>query len=121
MNGGFRPKHHWIWFDENASQFKSKIPFYFMNDYPHLTSVYYLVKSFFGSRHGKSPHDGAGAVLKRFIKQVQFNVERPKIQNAEQVVNLFCSHLNTHLKTSYSGHRIPIMHTFWHVNVTSMD
>jgi hypothetical protein len=72
MNGGFRPKHHWICFDESSSQFKSKIPFYFVNGYPHLTNVCCLVWSFFGSRHGKGPHDGAGVVLKRFTKQVQF-------------------------------------------------
>jgi hypothetical protein len=68
MNGGFRPKHHWIWFDENASQFKSKIFFYFVSGYPHLINVCYLVRSFFGSKHGKSLPDEAGAILKRFIK-----------------------------------------------------
>lgn len=27
MNGGFRPKHHWIWFDENASNSRARYLF----------------------------------------------------------------------------------------------
>jgi hypothetical protein len=68
MNGGFRPKHHWIWFD--VSQFKNKIPFYFVSGYPHLIGVCCLIRSLFGLKHGKGPHDKAGAILKRFIKHV---------------------------------------------------
>jgi len=48
-------------------------------------------------------------------------VERLQIQNVEQVVNLLHSHLNTCLETSYYGHQILVMHTFWHVNPTNVD
>ncbi len=68
MNGGFRPKQHWIWFDGCASQFKNKIPFYFVNRYPHSMGGCCLIWSFFGLKHSKGPHDGVGVVLKRFIK-----------------------------------------------------
>jgi hypothetical protein len=34
VKGGFKPKH-WIWFDGCNSQFKSKIPLYFVSCYPY--------------------------------------------------------------------------------------
>jgi hypothetical protein len=70
VNGGFRPKRHWIRFYGCASQFKSKIPFYFVSRHPHSTSGCCLVWNFFGSRNKKGPHDGAGVVMKRFIKDM---------------------------------------------------
>ena len=36
VQGGFRPKHHWIWSDGCASQFKSRVPWYFVSRYPEI-------------------------------------------------------------------------------------
>jgi len=38
-----------------------------------------LIWSSFGSRHGKGPLDRAGAIFKRFIRQVQLDVDRPQL------------------------------------------
>jgi hypothetical protein len=38
---------------------------------------------FFFALNGKGPHDGAGVVLKRFIWQVQLDVEGPQLQNVK--------------------------------------
>ncbi len=43
--------------------------------------------SFFGSRHGKGPHDGVRAVIKCFIHYEQLNVHGTKLQNAIEVIN----------------------------------
>ncbi len=67
VKGGFKPKQHWIWLDGCSSQFKSKIPLYFVSCYPHLTSGCICTWSFFRFGHGKGPHHGVGVVLKRFI------------------------------------------------------
>jgi hypothetical protein len=64
-----------------ALNFKSKIPWYFVNRYPHLTYGCSCLWSFFGYGHGKGPRDGVGIVLKRFIRQVQLDVEGLQLQN----------------------------------------
>jgi len=33
---------------------------------------------FFGSSHGKGLHDEVGAILKRFIRQVQLDIKGPQ-------------------------------------------
>lgn len=95
VKDGFKPKQHQIWFNGHGFQFKRKIPFYFVNHYPYLIGGCNCMWSFFGLSHGKGPHDGVGAILKRFIKQVLLDVKGLQLQNAKQVVNLFCSRLNT--------------------------
>jgi hypothetical protein len=67
MKGGFRPKQCWIWSDGCNFQIKNKIPLCFMSCYPHLIGGCICTWSLFGSRHGKGPRDGVGAILKRFI------------------------------------------------------
>lgn len=101
--GGFKPEQHWIWLNGCSSQFKSKIPFYFVSHYLHLTGGCICTWSFFGSRHKKGPHDGVGAVLKRSIRQVQFDIVGPQLQNAQKMVILFHGHLSHWPETSYSG------------------
>jgi hypothetical protein len=56
--------------------------------------------SFFGIGLGKGLHDGAKVVLKKFIRQVQLDASDPKLQNAKDVVELLCKHLNSRLETS---------------------
>ena len=74
---GFKPKNHWIWSDGCALQFKSQIPWYFVSRYPELTGGCICVWSFFGLGHGKGLHDGAGAVLKRYIGRAQLDPHGP--------------------------------------------
>jgi hypothetical protein len=63
----FQPKHHYMGSNGYSSQFKSKISWFFVNCYPYLIRGCSLLWSFFGTSHGKGPHDGVGAVLKIFI------------------------------------------------------
>jgi hypothetical protein len=46
-----------------------------------------MMWSFFGSRHGKGPHDGMQVVIKCFIRCKQFNAHGTKLQNATEVIN----------------------------------
>jgi hypothetical protein len=48
-------------------------------------------------------------------------VEGFQLETTQQVVDLFCSHLKTHPKTSYSGDQSPVMRTFWHFNLVDVD
>lgn len=92
VKGGFRLKQHWIWFDGCCSQFKSKIPLYFVSSYPHLTSGCSCMWNFFGSKHGKGPCARTCTIVKRFVKQVQLNTRCLPFQNAKQVVMLLHEH-----------------------------
>ncbi len=74
VNSGMRPKQHWIWSDGCNAQFKSKVPWFFVACYPHIIGGCTCLWNFFGSSHGKGPHDRARAMLKRFIKQAQLDV-----------------------------------------------
>jgi hypothetical protein len=62
----YAPKWHFVRLDGCATQFKSIKPWYFVSRYPSMTNGCKMVWFFFGSDHGKGPHDGAG-VIKRFI------------------------------------------------------
>jgi hypothetical protein len=53
--------------------------------------------SFFGSGHGKGPHDGAGAVLKRYIRTAEFDVNGPKLQSTADIVNFLKEKLTVNL------------------------
>jgi hypothetical protein len=119
---GFKPRRHWVWSDGCSSQFKSKVPWYFVSRYPEITDGCKCLWSFFGSGHSKGPHDGAGAVLKRFIRQKQLDVEGPKLQCAADIVNLLHEHLSGRPETSYNGgDRRPVHRTFWLVEVDDVD
>jgi hypothetical protein len=93
----FLAKQHYMWLDGCSSQFKNKIPWFFVNHYPFLTKGCTLLWSFFGTSHGKGPHDGARAraIQKRFIRQFQLDASSPKLQNVKDVVELLCKHLSS--------------------------
>jgi hypothetical protein len=48
-------------------------------------------------------------------------VEGLQLETTQQVVDLFCSRLNTHPKTSYYGDQSLVMCTFWHFNLVNVD
>lgn len=121
LEGGFTPRNHWIWSDGCAGQFKSRIPWYFVSRYPEITNGHNCMWSFFGSGHGKGPHDGAGAVLKRYIRNAQLDVQGPRLQDALTVVAFLRTNLGERPKTSYSGDRRPVSRTFWHIIEDDVD
>jgi hypothetical protein len=75
-------KWHFVWLDGYVPWFKSTKPWYFMSRYPSVTSGCKMMWSFFGNGHGKGPHDGVGAIIKRFIRHKQLNVHGEKLTNA---------------------------------------
>jgi hypothetical protein len=64
-----------------------------------------MMWSFFGSGHGKGPHDGEGMMIKRFLWREQLNVHGEKLQNVEEVVDFLCKNLYERLETSYTNVR----------------
>jgi hypothetical protein len=121
VDSGVKPKQHWIWSDGCSSQFKSKVPWFFISRYPDITGGCACLWSFFGSGHGKGPHDGAGAVVKRFIRQVQLDSHGPVLHNALDVVALLREHLTTRPETSYTGDLKHVHRVFWHVGKDDTD
>ena len=118
---GFTPKRHWIWSDGCSGQFKSRIPWYFVSRYPQLTGGCMCMWSFFGTGHGKGPHDGAGAVIKRYMRNAQLDMLGPRLQDAETVCQFLREKLSVRPESSYSGERRPVRRTFWHVLEEDVD
>jgi hypothetical protein len=54
-----------------------------------------MMWSFFGIGHGKGPHDGANAILKRFLRKLGLDVNGPKLQNVKDVVTFLHTHLSS--------------------------
>lgn len=84
---GAVPKKHVIWSGRCSSQFKGKEPWYFMSRYPTIGGCA-CSWNFFGSRHGKGPHDGAGAVVKRYIRQAQPDPHGQEMNCVKHVVKM---------------------------------
>ncbi len=72
-----------------------------------MTNGCKMMWSFFGNGHGKSPHDGASVVIKRFIRCEQLNAHGEILSNAKKVVSFLYRELFYHLKSSYMGKRKP--------------
>ncbi len=49
------------------------------------------------------------------------DVNGPKLQNAEDVVTLMCTHLSSWLETSYTWERKLVTRVFWHVKTINVD
>jgi hypothetical protein len=63
-------------------------PWCFVSKYPYLMGGCMMLWSFFGTSRDKGPHDGACAIVKRFIRHNQLDPNGPKLQNAEGIVAL---------------------------------
>ena len=118
---GYAPKRHFVWSDGCAQQFKSSKPWYFVSKYPAITNGCKMLWSFFGSAHGKGPHDGAGAVVKRYIRNEQRNVAGARLTNAAEVVDFLRKHLAERPESSYHGIRKPMKRVFWHIETKDVD
>ena len=118
----FYSKQHWIWSDGCSNQFKSKVPWYYVSRYPALTNGCVCVWSFFGSGHGKGLHDGARAVVKRYICTAQLDLDGRELANAEQVVNLLREKLLSRRETLYLGtNKSIVFRHFWHVTKAALE
>lgn len=93
------------------------MPWYFVAQYPLLCDGCTCHWSFFGTGHGKGPHDGAGAVLKCYIRQSELDIKGPQLQNAQQVVDFLRLKLPYSPDTSYSRDQRHVNRVFWHIGV----
>jgi hypothetical protein len=106
VGASFIPRNHWIWSDRCSGQFKSRIPWFFVARYPEITGAQCnCMWSFFGLGHGKGPHDGAGAVLKHYIRTAQLDVNGPKLQSAANIISFLREKLSQRPATAYADRR----------------
>jgi hypothetical protein len=89
--------------------------------YHHITSGCIYLWNYFGSSHGKNPHDEARAMLKWFIKQTQLDTQVYELQNAIHVVVLLRTKLNMRPKSAYSSVQKLITWVFFHVKRDDID
>ena len=86
------PRNHIVWSDGCSGQFKSARAWYFISQYPNLISSDMMRDgcqmswNYFASGHGKGKVDGAGALLKREIRNEQLKPGGLKLQNAAEIV-----------------------------------
>jgi hypothetical protein len=73
-----------------------------------MTKSYKILWNFFGSGHGKGPHDGGGVVIKQFLRRKQFNPQGKKLQNVMEVVAFLCEQSSSRLELSYFGFMKPL-------------
>ncbi len=73
----------WLGLTNCESQLRSSKPWYFESKYPNMTNCCRMNWSFFGSSHGRSPHDGAGTAIRRFFEERATPCE--KLRSAEEV------------------------------------
>lgn len=57
--------------------------------------------SFLGSGHDKRLHDGASAVVKRFVWREQLKSHGVKLKNTLEVIQFLCEHLSNRPESSY--------------------
>ncbi|KAG0631145.1 hypothetical protein M758_1G230800 [Ceratodon purpureus] len=94
------PSRHIVWSDGCASQFKGAKAFFFVAKYPSLTVSDNLPTgckldwNYWGTGHGKGPHDGAGACVKRALRKEQLKEDSVKLHNATDVVSFLRVEMN---------------------------
>ena len=101
-------KRHWVWSHEYAAQFKSKRPFFFVSRYYQLTGIE-MTWNYFAAGHGKSEHDGAGAVIKRTLTHEQLKPNAWPMKCATDVV-AFLKHSFCNIDNKSSVNKI-----FWEI------
>lgn len=113
---GIRPKHHVVWSDGCAGQFKGARPFYFVARYPGLTDGCTMNWNFFGTGHGKGEWDGAGAVVKRALRQSQLHNTWRRMQNAHDAVSFLNETMGGTVDTNFEKTGIKeVQRYFWEI------
>jgi hypothetical protein len=93
------PARHVVWSDGCSAQFKGGRSWFHVGRYPSLTVVPELPEgctmewNYWGTGHGKGPHDGAGACLKQLLRKEQLKTNGHKLQCAKDVVEFLNSSL----------------------------
>jgi hypothetical protein len=101
MFAGVRPKHHVVWSDGCAGQFKGARAFYFIARYPGLTNGCTLSWNYFGTGHGKAEWDGAGAVVNSALRQSQLHDNWRRMQNAHDAVSFLNEKMGGAVDTNF--------------------
>ena len=123
---GCYPKRHVVWSDGCACQFKGARAWFFVSRYPNLTSCDQLPLgcamqwNYWGSGHGKGPHDGAGACLKRALRKEQLKPYGARLQNATDVVDFLKSSMNKE-HAAYAGARREVIRHFHDIKENDVD
>ena len=113
---GIRPKHHVVWSDGCAGQFKEARPFCFVARYPGLANGCTMNWNFFGTGHGKGEWDGAGAVVKRALRQSQLHNTWRRMQNAHDAVSFLNETMGGTVDTNYEKNSIKeVQRYFWKI------
>lgn len=74
---------------------------------------------YWGSGHGKGPHDGAGACLKSGLRKEQLRVDSTRLHNAEDVVHFLRSSMNQP-HAAYPGARRDVKRSFLLIGKTEV-
>ena len=94
---GIFPTTHFVWSDGCAAQFKEARAWFHVACYPNLTICDELPVgctmewNFWSSSHGKGPHDGAGAYLKRSLRKEQLKLDGMQLLNGQDIVQFLKS------------------------------
>lgn len=113
---GIQPKHHIVWSDGCAGQFKDARPFYFVARYPGATNGCTMNWNFFGTGHGKGEWDGAGAVVKRALRQSQLHNTWRRMQNAHDAVSFLNETMAGAVDTNFEKTGIKeVKRYFWEI------
>lgn len=118
---GILPKHHVVWSDGCAGQFKGARALYFVARYPGLTNGCTMNWNFFGTGHGKGEWDGAGAVVKRALRQSQLHDTWRRMQNAHDAVSFLNDTMAGRVDTNFEKTGIKdVNRYFWEIPKDSM-
>jgi len=88
---GCTPTEHIMWSNGCFKQFKSSKTWYFLSQYPNLTTSEscsfrcQMIWNFFAIKHKKGEVGGFEALLKREIRKEQIKPLGQKLQNAKEV------------------------------------
>ena len=120
-------KRHIVWSDGCASQFKGARSWFHIARNPSLTKCnevpggVQMVWHYWGTGHGKGPHDGAGACVKQALRKEQLKAQDGVIlQNAHDVV-MFLEKTMDRQHLAYEGARRDVNRNFWEIKLGDVN
>lgn len=75
--------------------------------------------NYWGTGHGKGPHDGAGACVKRALRSEQIKIDSIRLHNASDVVNFLRRDMNLP-HAAYPSARTQVTRHFYLIGVTNV-
>jgi hypothetical protein len=76
---------------------------------------------YWGTGHGKGPHDGAGACLKQMLRREQLKTDGWKLQNAADVVTFLNSTITLPLSEFVGPYKKNVNRIFWEIGRHEVD